>query len=74
MLRAMKEQSQNRQSDSATVRGISFPKSQLDWLIAEAHRQEHGNVSRVVQDAVREYRMRQMVEQMAQTTRLERVG
>ncbi len=38
------------------VRGVSLRKNLWDWLYQEAELQEHGNVSRVVQEAVREYR------------------
>lgn len=54
--------------DSTQIRfvkqSISFPRTQLDWLREEADRQEHGNISRIVQDAIKEYRLRRMVEEM----------
>lgn len=43
---------------------ISFPPTQFAWLKEEADRQEHGNVSRIVQEALREYRLRRMAEQL----------
>lgn len=55
---------------------ISFPRTQLDWLREEARRQDHGNLSRVVQDAIREYRKQRLVEEMewASPRELERVS
>lgn len=35
---------------------IAFPVAQLEWIRAEAERQEHGNLSRIVQDAIKAYR------------------
>jgi hypothetical protein len=55
-------------------KSISFQPSLLDWLVDEADRQEHGNVSRIVQDAVREYRLKRMAEQLAQAPQLSKVA
>lgn len=55
-------------------KSISFQPSLLVWLQEEAERQEHGNVSRIVQDAVREYRLRRLAEEMARGPHLERVS
>jgi Arc/MetJ-type ribon-helix-helix transcriptional regulator len=52
---------------------ISFPRTQLEWLRQEAARQEHGNVSRVVQEAVKEYRRRRLVEELERQQELETV-
>lgn len=53
---------------------ISLPPDQAAWIREEAERQEHGNVSRIVQDAVREYRLRRMAEEMARTPQLSKVA
>ena len=53
---------------------ISFPAQQFLWLKEEADRQEHGNLSRIVQDAIREYRLRRMAEQLAREPEMERVA
>lgn len=55
---------------------ISFPVQQLDWLRDEAERQEHGNLSRVVQDAIREYRNARIAERLSwvENRELERVS
>jgi hypothetical protein len=54
---------------------VSFPVDQLDWLREEAEREEHGNLSRIVQEAVKAYRLQRMVEQLERSANgLERVA
>jgi metal-responsive CopG/Arc/MetJ family transcriptional regulator len=64
----------NSSKQLVVKKSISFQPNLLDWLVEESERQEHGNVSRIVQDAVREYRLRRMAEELARGPELSRVA
>lgn len=74
MLGNIRDMEPNATKQLVVKKSISFQPSLLDWLVDEADRQEHGNVSRIVQDAVREYRLKRMAEQLAQAPQLSKVA
>lgn len=72
MLRTMERK---HTSSRFIKQSISFPVSQLDWIRQEADRQEHGNLSRIVQEAIKVYRRQRLAEELERAERpLEKVA
>lgn len=64
----------NNGKEQTSVRGVSLRRGLWEWLYEQAEREEHGNVSRVVGDAVKEYRDRTEYDRSKVARELERVS
>lgn len=53
---------------------VSLPRGLVDWLREEADRQEHGNISRIVQEAIKQYRDELEIRRQIAARELERIA
>lgn len=55
-------------------KSVSLPRTQIEWIDEESERQEHGNFSRIVQEAIRQYRDELEIRRQIAARELERIA